>query len=261
MKIPRPRLNLVELGLLAVLVAVFGFLAGQYQNQMRVLPFIDGGSDLRALEQRYGPARNSRFGEEWIVRDFFKDKRGGVFVDVGANHYQRESNTYYLDVELGWSGIAIEPQTKFAADYKTYRPRTTFVPLFVSDTSNREAVLQVPKNNDLIASADAAFVRSSGGVDIEPVRANTTTLDDVLQRSGIETIDFLSMDIELHEPIALKGFSIERYRPRLVAVEAHLPVRQQILDYFAGHGYVVAGNYLRADSANLWFIPINPEAK
>ena len=63
------------------------------------------------------------------------------------------------------------------------------------------------------------------------------------------------MDIELHEPQALKGFDIERFRPALVCIEGLLPVRQQILDYFAGHGYVLLGRYLRADLQNLYFAP------
>ena len=44
----------------------------------------------------YGPNRYSQFAEEWIIRDFFKDRRGGVFVDVGANHYKNDSTTFYL---------------------------------------------------------------------------------------------------------------------------------------------------------------------
>ena len=40
--------------------------------------------ELEPLEAKYGPARASQFGEEWIVRDFFNDKRGGYFVDVGG---------------------------------------------------------------------------------------------------------------------------------------------------------------------------------
>ena len=51
----------------------------------------------------------------------------------------------------------------------------------------------------------------------------------------------------------LRGFSIERFQPRLVCVEAHPEVRQRILDYFVMHGYAVLGKYLRADTQNLWF--------
>ena len=78
------------------------------------------------------------------------------------------------------------------------------------------------------------------------------TLDDILRQSDVRQIDFLTMDIELAEPAALKGFSINQHRPRLVCIEAHPETRQFILDYFARAGYVIVGKYLRADSQNLW---------
>lgn len=210
-------------------------------------------SEIAALRSAYGPERSSEHWEEWIVRDFFNDARNGVFLDVGANHYQRFSNTYYLETVLGWSGVALEPQAKFAADWARYRPNTTFVPLFVSDVSNKEATLYVT-SNDLVASSSREFTEAFGSV--TPTTATTTTLDDVLDRLGIKHIDFLSMDIEMAEPQALAGFSIERFQPRLVAVEAHPPIRQQLLDYFVRHRYVPVGKYWRLDSENFWFTPM-----
>ena len=257
MRIPRPKLNLIELTMLGVFVAVIAYFVGVNRTAYRLQPFLSSQIvELQELATRYGSKRNSRYGEEWILRDYFQDQRGGVFVDVGANHYQRESNTYYLETQLGWSGLAIEPQTKFAADYTTKRPMTKFVPLFVSNVSNRQTVLYVPPN-DLEASFDRNFAEGDAHGSATPMPANTTTLDDILERHGIRKIDFLSMDIELHEPQALSGFSIERFQPRLVGIESHAPVRQQILDYFAARGYVVAGKYLRADTENLWFTPLS----
>ena len=58
------------------------------------------------------------------------------------------------------------------------------------------------------------------------------------------------------EPAALRGFSIDRFRPRLACVEAHAKTRQQIIDYFVRHGYTVVGRYLRIDPANLYFTPL-----
>jgi len=236
------------------LVLVFGVarVAAVRQLQLYISP--DNG-ELRLFDERYGPERNSEHAEEWILRDFFRDKRNGVFVDIGANDYKRFSNTYYLDVERGWSGLAIEPQTKFAADYAKHRPRTTFVPLFVSDASNREAVLYVGRA-DVLASVSRDLAESAGG-SAEAVGVRTTSLDDVLDRSSISQFDFLNIDIELAEPAALAGFSIERFKPALVCIEAHLVVRQKILDYFAQHGYVLVGKYLRVDHHNLWFAPLS----
>jgi FkbM family methyltransferase len=257
MKIPRPKVNVIELTMIGVLVAVLAYTAGVHRAERRLAPFLSRGvAELLQLAERYGPSRNSRYGEEWIVRDFFNDKRGGVFVDVGANHYRRDSNTYYLETQLGWSGVAIEPQVEFATDYAVHRPRTKFVPLFVSDVSSSQTVFYVGANN-LVASFDRDVAESEGGGRAHPVAATTATLDDILEHEDLRAVDFLSIDIELHEPQALKGFSIDRFRPRLVAIESHLPVRQQILDYFADHRYVVIGKYLRADNDNLWFAPLN----
>jgi FkbM family methyltransferase len=253
MKIPRPKLNLIELALVGGLVAILAYEGGRSRVQWQLRPFLSKGSiELQALDDRFGPERHSEHGEEWILRDFFGEQRDGVFVDVGASHYQSLSNTYFLETRLGWSGLAIEPQTKFADGYTSNRPRTKFISAFVSEVSNQEATLYLP-TEDSIASANLAFVRSLGGEGIQSLKVNTSSLDDILERSGITHIDFLSVDVELHEPMVLKGFSIERFQPKLVCIEAHAAVRQQILDYFAAHGYVVAGQYLRADTANIWF--------
>ena len=250
MKIPQPKLNVIELAMWATLVAV---LAVNY-TERRLQPFLSRSyAEAEALAEAYGPSRHSEHAEEWILKDFFKDWRDGFFVDVGANHYQRFSNTYYLETEMRWSGIAIEPQVKFATGYRDHRPRTTFVPAFISDVSNRQATLYVT-GNDLVASSNKEFTASFG--EATPTVAITSTLDDVLDRLRVKRIDFLSIDIELAEPQALAGFSIGRFAPRLVAIEAHPPVRQQILDYFARNQYVLIGRYWQADPHNFWFTPL-----
>jgi FkbM family methyltransferase len=207
------------------------------------------------LQKAYGPSRYSQFAEEWIIRDFFQDRRGGVFVDVGANHYRDSSTTYYLEERLGWSGLAIEPLAEFAADYKTHRPATVFLPFFVSDVSDATAKMYVLDAHTVVSSTDKAFTERTGKNPRE-LEVPTITLNDLLSKQKIEKIDFLSMDIELSEPKALAGFDVERYRPELVCIEAHSEVRQQILDYFARHGYVIVGKYLPADEHNLYFMPL-----
>jgi FkbM family methyltransferase len=212
------------------------------------------------FEDTYGPGRNSEREEEWLIRDFFQGRRDGVFLDVGANDYKFTSKTYYLETELGWRGVAIEPQQEFAADYAAHRPKTKFLSFFVSDASNETARLYTSQRTSLVASGDQKFVQQFGpeGVVRE---VPTITLNDLLQAEGITKIDFMSMDIELHEPQALRGFDIDRFRPSLVCIEGLLPVRQQILEYFTRHGYVLIGKYLWVDRENLYFTPVPAESE
>jgi FkbM family methyltransferase len=219
-------------------------------------PPVQSAYEMAFFAKKYGPDHYTEREEEWMIRDYFQDRRDGVFVDVGANHYRSMSKTYYLESKLGWSGLAVEPQREFAAEYATHRPRTKFLPFFVSDVSNETARLYMVKNMSAIASGDPEFVKKLGGTPDEVREVPTITLTDMLVAEGITKIDFLSMDIEQHEPRALKGFDIARFKPSLVCIEALLPVRQQILDYFARHGYVVVGKYVWVDLENLYFAPL-----
>ena len=210
--------------------------------------------EAKELEKRYGPDKQSQFLEEWIVRDFFHDKRGGVFVDIGAADYKDASNTWFLETNLGWSGVAVDAQDRYRAGWEQFRPKTKFFTAFVSDQSNEKVRLFLSSFSPLVASSHKSLTESwgklAGSVDVP-----TITLNDLLAGAHVTSVDFLSLDIELAEPKALAGLDLKRFKPALVCVEAHPLVRQQILDYFAANHYAVVGKYLRVDRLNLWFMP------
>lgn len=245
---PRPRLRkrLLRLAILAVIVV----------GAMAFTRAVTHNEELEWFKAAYGPSRHSQYAEEWLIRDFFRNQRGGFFVDVGSSHYKKFSNTYYLEHGLGWSGVAIDAQQEFEADYVKYRPRTRFFSAFVSDRSGGLESFFVPERNRLVASSNKQF-SDRYDVNGKERKVPTITLNDLLERLQVKSIDFLTMDIELAEPKALAGFDLARYRPRLVCVEAHPEVRQHLLDYFAQRNYRVVGRYLRADPSNLWFAPMD----
>jgi FkbM family methyltransferase len=247
------RLDLWELTLCLV-VGVAVFLTWNANRRGDDNP-VQSETELDAFRQKYGPHHNTEREEEWLIRDFFQDRRDGFFVDVGANHYRLANKSYFLESELGWSGLAIEPQQQYAADYANHRPRTRFFPFFVSDVSDQTAKLYVLRDSPLVASSDPNFVRRFGNPD-EVRDVPTVSLSDLLDREQVKAVDFLSIDIELHEPQALRGFDIARFKPSLVCIEALEPVRQQILDYFTAHDYVIVGKYVWVDRENLYFKPL-----
>jgi len=266
------RFDAVEMCLVAVLAATVAgaasargvsvYLAKRYARLSYVA--YTAAQEQSSLKDRYGPARYSRNEEEWIIRDYFQDRREGIFVDVGANHYRNDSNTFYLESVLGWSGVAIDPQTEFGADYRTHRPRTRFFAFFVSDVTDASVALHLVDGNSLVASGDRRFAERAAAEGAGPNRRTqvvsvpTIRLSDLLDRVGITGFDLLSVDVELAEPKVLAGFEIGRFKPSLVCVEGQPEVRQQILDYFAANSYVLVGRYLRADLQNLYFVPAKP---
>jgi len=232
-------------------------LAGLRTSGEEALFVVRSREELAPLVATFGPSHYSRYVEEWIVRDYFGDRRDGIFLDVGAHHFRDESNTYYLETALGWTGLAVDAIPEFGPDYVTHRPRTRFVAMFATDHGGDMVTLFEPDKAKRIASMSQEFTARKGEQGT-PRQVPTATLNQLLEEARLEKIDFLSMDIELSEPKALAGFDIDRYRPHLVCIEVHPEVRQQILDYFAEHRYVLVGKYLRIDPTNVYFKPMNP---
>lgn len=203
---------------------------------------------------RYSPKHYSERNEETIIRHFFRDRRSGFFLDVGAYHYKNGSNTFYLEKSLDWSGIAIDANGEFARGYKDNRPKTMFFNFFVSDKSDEQADFYIVRDPGHLtkSTAVASFVR---GRKTDKIKVLTITLNDLLAKLAVQKIDFLSLDIELWEPQALAGFDIEKYRPELVCVEAHRQVRDKILDYFTKYGYRRLDQYFLFDQRNWYFTP------
>ncbi len=49
----------------------------------------------------------SQLGQNKAVLDFYKFKKDGFFVEVGATDGVEISNTYFLETEYNWKGICI----------------------------------------------------------------------------------------------------------------------------------------------------------
>jgi len=247
-----PRFDWIEVaGLLLLTVAATTALR-PHPAAPGAAPHMIEGNLLSELERRFGKEKYSQGPEEWLIRDFFDDRRGGVFVDVGAYHPVVWSNTYRLERDLGWQGVAIDALQEFAQGYRESRPKSRFFTAFVGDADNGEATLHVDPEQAAVASADPTFT-ATFTEKARPRRVPRRTLNSILQQVGLQKVDFVSLDIELGEPDALKAFDIARYQPDLLCIEAHAKTRQAILNALASADYVVVGRYLRVDSANLYF--------
>ncbi len=212
---------------------------------------------LHELKTTYGPKHYSQHTEEWIIRHFYQDKENGVFLDVGANDYKKNSTTYYLDQKLNWTGVAIDALAQFAEAYVEYRPNTQYFTFFVSNRSDEKAKFYVVESNHRLSSAVLEVVEKREHHEIE---VPTITLNDLLSELKIEKIDFLSMDIERWEPQALEGFDIDKYQPSLVCIEAHEMVKEDIIYYFASHGYVRIEEYVGLDPLNWYYTPLSEQS-
>jgi len=210
--------------------------------------------DIPTAERKLtGKPLYSQGNEEPIVRDYFRDRRNGFFLDVGCSSPVTYSNTYYLENHLGWSGIAVDALPEYRPAWERERPRSKFFNYLISDHS--ETVESFYRSELRGISSYRKDQLLHRGVKFEEISVPTITLTRLLEQNGVATIDFLSMDIEGAEVLALAGFDIVRFSPELACVEAKPANREKILEYFAARGYQRIDRYLEYDQVNYYFTP------
>jgi len=209
------------------------------------------GAEPRSWDLNSDQKRYSQFNEELVIRHFFRDREGGVFVDVGCYHWKEHSTSYYLEAHLGWSGLGVDALPWLRNGYEKNRKATRFFNYIVSDTSGETQTLfdAGPLSSTDEARTEAWFPDGK----LKPLEIQTTTLDELLEEAGIKEIDFLSMDIEGGEAKALRGFDIARFRPALVCIEVAAENREFVAEYFAQHGYERLTKYEPYDSVNQYY--------
>ena len=139
--------------------------------------------------------------------------------------------------------------------WKRRRPKSKFFNYLVTD--HDDSVEPFYRSELPGISSIRKPLKGPAGVDLtfDEIQVATITLTRLLEQNGVAKIDFLSMDIEGAEPLALAGFDIERFRPELACIEAK-PVNQEpILKYFADHGYEWIERYFQYDEHNYYFTP------
>jgi FkbM family methyltransferase len=207
-------------------------------------------------------------GEDLILASLLRDVREGTYIDAGANHPTRVSNTFRL-YQMGWSGLAIDGNEAFAPLWAAARPNDRFVHTLLSDSVKDAEFLVFP--DDTMSSMDVdTSKRYAARFDTNAVtvrKMKTTTLATLQeQHLPAAEIHLLSVDVEGEDLNVLKGAALDRMRAGVVVVETkncslYRPLDNEIVSYMTGLGYrLVAKTMLDAffvwpDKPYLGWIP------
>jgi FkbM family methyltransferase len=188
----------------------------------------------------------SQYGEDVLVWKYFGEKRTGVFVEVGANDPEENSQTLLLE-RNGWTGILVEPQSTCCERLRQARPKAKLFQVACGSPQQRGKVFLQLKGatSKLVspASADLSAIRHE--------EVQLITLDEVLEQAGNPRIDFLSIDVEGNDLEVLRGFDIQRHRPQLIVIEDDYQRRLEIYRYLKQQGY----RLVKRIGSNNWYIP------
>lgn len=188
----------------------------------------------------------SQEGEDLILGRILNKKKG-FYVDIGAHHPFRYSNTYILFTK-GWSGLNIDASPETIALFNKNRPKDINLNLGVSNSDGELLFYQFEDGayntfsqnlaRDLI-SKKLVKLRSKTPI---PVQKLSTILKNNL-RPG-QVIDVMSVDVEGLDFNVLKSNDWTCFKPKVILVELQSKNIPEVIDsevnkYLSGFGYVL----------------------
>ena len=189
--------------------------------------------ELRVVEEDRYPVKSSWSIEgEDVVCKFLMDHlfqgaiEKGFFIDIGAHHPYRFSNTYLL-YKHGWRGINIEPNPDFISEFECLRPADLTLNIALADHTGLLPFRRFA--NPLLNGFFTEEVLRAKIIQDNLVYLDTTDVPAVSVREFLTTyvrekgIDFLNIDVEGFESQILGSWDWQQYRPKLICAEIHGP--------------------------------------
>lgn len=167
--------------------------------------------------------------DEFIV-DYFKSKRNGTFLDIGAHDGITLSNTYTLETELDWTGICFEPMPHEFNKLCENRKCTKFN-FAIYDTKGFEkfTMLEYDGYPDMLSGiAKDISVKHMGHILSEQriiggvrkvINVETELLNNVLNNMKLFEIDYMSLDTEGSELKILKSIDFNTFKIKVITSE------------------------------------------
>ncbi|KAK3880717.1 hypothetical protein Pcinc_014809 [Petrolisthes cinctipes] len=217
-------------------------LAGAPQHHPDLVTYI---KQLHLLTPHKGPYQLhnpnitdfSQNGQSKKVEEILKGKRGGVFVEAGAYDGESLSNTLYLEQQLGWHGLLVEPDPwNFWSLRKKGRKAHAVQACLSPSPFPREVTFKQSDTMGHIASVGEEGSRR--GIF---TRVKCFPLYSLLLALNTTHVHFLSLDVEGAELQVLKTVPWERVTIDVICVEhRHIPEGSQALQNFLEEqGYIL----------------------
>ena len=165
----------------------------------------------------------SQEGEDMILKRLFEKQEKGFYVDVGAHHPKRFSNTYYF-YKKGWNGINIDAMPNSMKLFNKIRPRDINIEKPISDEKQilTYYAFNEPALNGFSKELSDSRVKEENNYHIIFEKdIETSTLEEVLDINlpRNQEIDFLSIDVEGLDFMVLKSNNFEKYKPKVILIE------------------------------------------
>lgn len=192
----------------------------------------------------------SQYGEDIIIHKLFPRKNyKGLYIDIGAFHPFKFSNTAYLWA-MGWKGINIDANNNSIRKFKKFRPNDLNIYGAVVDSKTSCVKSSIPiyvkneKKINAIGTCDAELANKRDLVN--SLNVPTISVNSIFEKVINQKIDFLNIDIEGLDESILTEIDFEKYKPKVICIEDYNNDLSSVLTSDITKKLYSKGYYLKA---------------
>lgn len=203
--------------------------------------------DLYHFFFNHGHIFYSQNGEDVILSSQFKKKPIGFYVDFGAHHPTRYSNTYLL-YKKGWRGINVDANESLINVFSKKRPRDISVCKAIgADGEQLEYFMFEDAAVNTFSPSEAQKWKDSKWNKYIGSKVMTTESPNTILKNYLPPntkIDLLSVDVEGLDFNLLSSLDFNLFRPEVIVVEDtdfnfSEPAASQIYKYLDSKNYTL----------------------
>tara|TARA_R100000808_G_C2114699_1_gene127721 strand:- start:219 stop:884 length:666 start_codon:yes stop_codon:yes gene_type:complete len=165
-----------------------------------------------------------------FILEYFKNAHKGFFIDVGAHDGITWNNSLALSEVYKWNGICIEAHPKvFEILVNNRSEKDTCLNIGSDSKDGLLTFLEINGYSEMLSG----FVKhydpkheyrikreiSQYGGSCKEIEVTTEKLETTLRKHGVDTVHYLSIDVEGAELHVLKGLNLRLNRPQLISIE------------------------------------------
>ena len=165
-----------------------------------------------------GSISYSQEGEDLLLSRIFDKQKNGFYVDIGAHHPYRFSNTM-LFYKKGWRGINVDPLPGVKHLFEKYREEDVTIEKGVSKQKQRITYFQFNEPAYNTFDKELATKRKEKSQLLKKIDIQCLPLSQILNDYPVSDIDFLTIDVEGWELEVLMSIDWNNIVPRVIVLE------------------------------------------
>ena len=210
-----------------------------------------------------------QWAEDVLIRKLFpKNKKDGIYLDLGSYHPFTHSNTAYFWMK-GWSGINVDANPNTIKLFQKTRPQdnniwTAIIPNADYESGIHEIALLLPEKSDGhngvaatgTVSSNVGNDRGYSNQQLVPAKSIQKLVADF----NIPQVDYMNLDIEGYDEMILKEIDFSKINPKVISIEDYSKslaelTSSSITKFMEEKGYALVG---RAGPTSIFFERLKP---